>query len=104
MAVSTKRKLDLVVIDASAVLARLLPDEETPTEVKKVFQLYQADKLNLTAPNLLPYEVANALRSLVQSNRISAVLASSLLKNFLRLKKGRKIQNSMKFMGVKTNG
>ena len=81
MAVNTK-----LVIDASAVLARLLPDEKTPREIKNIFRQYQSEKLVLVAPNLLPYEVGNALRSLTLSHRIPTDLAPALFEDFLNLR------------------
>lgn len=61
-----------VVIDASYVLSWLLPDEERPTDQPK----YKF------APDLLRYEVVNALRSNVVQGRIDKKLAQILLETF----------------------
>lgn len=60
------------VIDASYVMSWLFPDENTETDKPE----------RRLAPDLLPYEVTNALRSAVASKRISSELAAGLLKEF----------------------
>ena len=62
-----------VVVDASYVLSRLLPDENHP-------QTKVGQKI---APKLLPYEVINALKSAVVRGRIDEELAQRLLGEFL---------------------
>ncbi len=49
------------VIDASAVLAALLPEEPVQPAARRVLERYVAGELELLAPTLLPYEVANSL-------------------------------------------
>ena len=62
-------KISGVVVDASYALSWLLPDEERPT-------LRPEHKF---APELLRYEIVNALRSNVVQKRIDRALAEKLL-------------------------
>lgn len=60
------------VIDTSYVMSWLLPDEKSPKPVKG----------QLTAPELLVYEVINALKTSVRRNRINSDIAQQLLHEF----------------------
>lgn len=65
-----------VVVDASYILSLLLPDENLdPTSVPS----------HMFAPTLLPYEVANGLRSATSSKRITLKLATALYQEFNKL-------------------
>lgn len=75
----------VVVIDASAALAKLLPDEKQLREVEKYYRQFAQNKLNFAAPTLLKFEVANALRSAVIQDRLSSKIARKLLIEFLKL-------------------
>lgn len=66
------------VIDASFVLALLLPDEQTVTQV----QQFLASPSRISAPTLLPYEVANGLKSAQKQKRISQDSIGPLWHNF----------------------
>lgn len=50
-----------IIIDASVVLKWHLVDEEFSEKALRLLENYVSDKLNLTAPSLLEYEVANGL-------------------------------------------
>lgn len=52
--------MDRAVIDASAVMAALLPQEPTRPSARRVLEGFAEDTLELLAPTLLPYEVANS--------------------------------------------
>lgn len=82
MAEDIKGKL---VVDASAILSRLLPDEGQNGEVSKAFEDYEKGRLELVAPVLLRYEVANALRSLVLSKRASVETVKLIYAGFSSL-------------------
>ena len=69
------------VIDASFVVAYLMPDEQSE-EAKKYFSQYQKKEINLITTTLLPYEVVNSLRSNVSRKRITAIQAQRLLELF----------------------
>jgi len=49
------------VIDASALMAALLPGEPTSAAARKLLNRFAEGTLELLAPTLLPYEVANSL-------------------------------------------
>lgn len=72
-----------IVIDASVILCRLLPDEKQTEKTASYFLLYEKEKLDFTAPVLIKYEVANALKSAVKQKRLSAKLSEMLLCEFL---------------------
>lgn len=75
----------VAVIDASFVLARLLPDEKQTPKVASYFDRFAQGKLKLIAPQLLPYEVTNALRSGVLQRRLTLSIAKQLTQGFLKL-------------------
>lgn len=50
-----------VVIDASTLMAALLPDEPTKEAARRVLERFAEEDLELIAPTLLAYEVANSL-------------------------------------------
>lgn len=61
-----------LVIDTSYVMSWLLPDEKSPKSVKE----------QLVAPDLLVYEVINALKTSVRRKRITDDIAQQLLHEF----------------------
>lgn len=74
-----------IVVDASAMLAKLLPDEKTLAQIKDYFNLFSRGKISFMAPVLLPFEVANGLRSAVKQKRLTEKTAAKLLDEFLKL-------------------
>lgn len=70
------------VIDASYVLAFLLPDEHQD-QVDDLFSKYTSGDVYFVAPTLLPYEVANALSASIKRKRITKIQAQNLLEAFL---------------------
>ena len=73
-----------IVIDASFLLAYLLPDEKYP-EADKAILSHIAEEVHCIAPSLLKFEVANALYAAVLRKRISPPLAQKLIKHMLDL-------------------
>jgi len=49
------------VIDASTLMAALLPGEPTKRAAREILERFAGDSLKLIAPTLLAYEVANSL-------------------------------------------
>ena len=49
------------VVDASVIMAALLPDEPAQPAARRVLERYVEGELELLAPTLLPYEIANSL-------------------------------------------
>lgn len=80
MAENTKK-----VVDASVILAKLLPDEKQFSKVKKLFAAFGEKEIDFVAPQLLKLEIANALRSAVNQKRITCSIAEKLLAAFLEL-------------------
>lgn len=74
-----------IVVDASAMLAKLLPDEKTLAQIEDYFHLFSRGKISFMAPVLLPFEVANGLRSAMKQKRLTDKIAAKLLDEFLKL-------------------
>lgn len=53
--------MDKAIIDASAVMAALLPGEPTRPAARRILEQFAQGTLELEAPTLLPYELANSL-------------------------------------------
>lgn len=70
------------VIDASFVLAFLLPDEHQD-QVDDLFAKYTSGDVYFVAPTLLPYEVTNALSASVKRKCLTNLQAQNLLDAFL---------------------
>ena len=73
------------VIDASVILARLMPDEKLAGRVDKLYQRFEKGKLDLMAPNLLVYEIANSIKSACVQKRLTRKTGQALLEAFLDL-------------------
>lgn len=72
-----------VAVDASFILAYLLPDEKTPDE--KVFIQHNAGEIQFISTYLLPFEVLNSLKFAVKQKRLSEFLAKGLMEKFFDL-------------------
>ena len=73
-----------IVVDASIVLAFLLPDEKR-LWIDRLFIEYKMGKIKMLSPNILYYEVLNGIRSALLRKRIPLKLAKSLIKKFLKI-------------------
>ncbi len=58
------------VVDASFVIAFLMPDESR-LEIDSVFNQFKSSLINLTASPILPFEVTNGLKSALLKKRIT---------------------------------
>ncbi|MGH2372375.1 MAG: type II toxin-antitoxin system VapC family toxin [bacterium] len=71
---------DRFVLDASTLVAALLPDEPVHTAARKWLERYADGEIRILAPTLLPYELANSLltaergTSRLQSADVDAIL------------------------------
>lgn len=74
-----------VIVDASFILAFLLPDERAD-EVDKIFDLYEAGTINFISTQLLPFEVLNSLRNSILRKRITKSQANDLAIEFFKIK------------------
>lgn len=75
------------VVDASFVLAFLLPDEEIP-DVESLFDEHKLDQVSLVAPYLLPFEVFNSLKMAIKRHRLSEATVSEVAIEFIGLNIG----------------
>ncbi|TRZ51994.1 PIN domain-containing protein [bacterium] len=82
MAVDTSHR---VVIDASAILSYILPDESTPKNVLSVFRKYAKDEVILFAPTLLSYEIGSAIKSAVKQKRLNELTATGIIDDFKQI-------------------
>ncbi len=69
------------VVDASFVLAFLLPDEQT-IRVDSAFDRYARREIDFLSTQLLPFEVLNSIKTAILRNRLKKDLASQLVKKF----------------------
>lgn len=74
-----------VVVDASIILAGILPDEKVIEPYKTYFHLFRQKKLEFVAPNILKSEVANGLRSAVLQKRFLGSLVEKIFDRFLEM-------------------
>lgn len=81
MVESTKK---IFVVDASFVVAFLLPDEKS-AEPESIFDQYAAGNLALFTTTLLPYEVLNVFRSAVVRKRFTKQQAMDFYEAFSQL-------------------
>src|SRR3990167_1117700 len=73
-----------LVLDASFILAFLLPDEDI-AEVEETFKKFHQKEIQLLSSALLPFEVFNCLKTALLRKRIEFKLASGLGEKFLQL-------------------
>jgi len=72
-----------VVVDASFILAYLLPDEQFPAD--EILKQFKSGKLKFISVKLLPFEVLNSLKSALKSKRINHRQAKILINRFFKL-------------------
>jgi len=70
-------------VDASIILAELLPDEQNFPKVEEYFNDFSEKKVNFIAPTILKYEVANALKNISSERKLTLQNKKDLLKEFL---------------------
>jgi len=74
-----------VVVDASFILAFLLPDEKVD-QVDKIFDLYEVGKINFISTQLLTFEILNSLRNATLRKRVTKKQADHLAAEFFKIK------------------
>lgn len=72
----------IFIVDASFVLAFLMPDESN-LQSDKIFNQFKAGTIKLYTSPLLPYEIANSLRVAIMRKRINLKYAQDRLDEFL---------------------
>ena len=74
-----------IVVDASFILAFLLPDERVE-QADEIFDLYEDGKIDFISSVLLPFEILNGLRNSILRKRITKQQAADLAKEFFKIK------------------
>lgn len=74
----------VVVVDASYLLTFLLPDEESEP-VSELVNQYGEGTVYFIAPHILPFEVANGLKSAILRGRLNPEKAIELIETFLAM-------------------
>lgn len=82
---NTKKKHSKFVIDTSALISFLLPDEISNKKIKEIFNNFASGNYTLYAPHLLIYEVANVLKTAVIRERLLNKDAINIFEKFLNL-------------------
>jgi predicted nucleic acid-binding protein len=67
-----------MIVDVSVILCAFFPDE-SQTQAQSVVRDHVAGRVDLKAPDLLPYELANAVWQAERRGRISTEQASSII-------------------------
>jgi predicted nucleic acid-binding protein len=83
MGVDSKR--NTFVVDASIILAKLLPDEKQLSSFNNRFSEFVDGRTDFIAPTLLKYEVVNGIRSGVLQKRLGLKLALQIYLEFIKL-------------------
>jgi len=73
-----------IVVDASFILAFLLPDETFFAE--SVFDQLEKSEIQFFSTPLLPFEVLNSIKIAIKRKRLKINLANRLVKKFFELK------------------
>ena len=74
-----------MIIDASVILSAFFPDE-AQSKSQALIRDHIAGRVDLRAPALLPYEIANAVCQAERRGRISASQGDKILQTFAGLK------------------
>lgn len=73
-----------VVVDASFILAFLLPDEKLSAEA--LFDQLEKSEVKFFSVKLLPFEVLNSIKIAIKRKRLKTNLANRLVRKFFALK------------------
>jgi len=71
-----------MIVDASVVLRGFFPDEEGHAKAQALIRAYAQGEIKLHAPNLLPYEVTNAILQAIRRDRIGPEKGREILTAF----------------------
>ena len=74
-----------VIVDASVALKWYLDDEDLGTKALNILNLYIANKINITAPSLIEYEVMNGLKIAQKRGRIDEDTLHTGIEGFFNL-------------------
>lgn len=76
---------NIFVIDASIILAWLLPKEKHQKQVDNLFLLHTQKTISLTVPTLCTYEVVNGIKSAILRKRITIAKTPEILEKYQML-------------------
>lgn len=71
-------------VDASFVLAFLLPDEKIEI-VEETFKNFLSHQITLISTFLLPFEVGNSIKMALTRKRVTKQVATTAIKDFLQM-------------------
>ncbi|MCA9308690.1 type II toxin-antitoxin system VapC family toxin [candidate division WWE3 bacterium] len=72
-----------VVVDCSAIINYLFPDENINKSLQESFNSFLENKIDFVAPSLLKIEVGNTLRTAILRQRLSKEDSQQIFKTFL---------------------
>lgn len=88
------------IIDASVILAWLLPDEIYKLSANKILTAFGQKTIDLIAPTILPYEILNGIITSMLRKRIDGLLAEKLLSSFQKLEIPLKLPDTKHILGI----
>lgn len=88
------------VIDASVILAWLLPDEIYKPPANKILTAFGQKTIDLVAPSILPYEILNGTITSIMRKRIERLLAEKLISSFQKLEIPLKLPDTKHILGI----
>ena len=77
--------IDTIIIDTSALMSFLMPDEKHSKEIQNIFDELAVYNVEVIAPQLLLYEVGNTLKTGILRKRINKKQANFIAERFLEL-------------------
>lgn len=83
--VESTKEVSQIVVDASAVLSYIFPDEVTPKGVAIYFRKLAKRQIVFISPPLLKFEIGNAIKSAVKQKRATEVDAINTINKFNEL-------------------
>lgn len=83
--VENTKKVPQIVVDASAVLSYIFPDEVTPKKVALYFRKLSKGQINFVSSPLLKFEIGNAIKSAVKQKRTTETDATDTVNKFNEL-------------------
>lgn len=71
-----------MITDSSVILMAFFPDEAGQAQAQAILQAHALRRVELHAPSLLPYEIANAVLVAARRDRVSMETAEAILSAF----------------------
>jgi len=74
--------IESFIVDASYVIARIMPDEDEGNSVRRKFAKFGSGDISFFSTKLLPFEVINSIRSAVLRSRFDDDTAKEVFEEF----------------------